>query len=327
MINLSTNYMGLSLKNPLIISSSSLTNSAAKIKKLEQAGAGAVVLKSLFEEQVAYETNSLSKGIHNDYPEAYDYIKNYTLNSSVADYIKLIKEAKAAVSIPVIASIHCYSASEWVAFARQFEEAGADAIELNIYVLDTQKYSDSHTIENKYIQIVQDVVKAVKIPVAVKIGQQFTGIVSFVKNLYSAGAKAVVLFNRFFSPDIDIEKLTITSSGVMSSPSDYSAALRWTAIVTGQIKDAEVSASTGIHNGASAVKILLAGAQSFQVCSAVFLHGESVITNILNDLSKWMENKKFSTIDEFRGILNYSGITDPVVYERTQFMKHFASGE
>jgi len=324
---LHTDYMGLKLRNPLIVSSSSLTNSVAKIKKIEQAGAGAVVLKSLFEEQVAYETNSLSKGIHNDYPEAYDYIKNYTLNSSVSDYIALIKEVKAAVSIPVIASIHCYSSSEWVSFARRFEEAGADALELNVYVLDTQKYADCQSIEAKYIQIVQEVSKAIKIPVSVKIGQQITGMVSFVKNLYAAGAKGVVLFNRFFSPDIDIEKLAITSSNVLSSPNDYVASLRWTAIVSGKLDKMEISASTGIHVGATAVKFLLAGARTFQVCSAVYLHGEDVIKHILDDLSKWMERKGYESINDFRGLLNYSEIVDPAVYERTQFMKHFASGE
>ncbi len=327
MIDLQTNYMGLNLRNPLIVSSSSLTNSADKIKKLEKAGAGAVVLKSLFEEQIAYESNSLSKGIHNNYPEAYDYIKNYTLNNGVSDYVNLIKESKAAVSIPVIASIHCYSSAEWVSIARQFESAGADGIELNIHVLETERYVDSQEIEEKYLQIVRDVTKSIKIPVAVKIGQQFTGLVSFVKKVYDSGAKAVVLFNRFFSPDIDIEKLNITSSSVMSSPNDYTAALRWSAIITGQLKDAQISASTGVHTGATAVKLILAGSQTVQVCSALYTHGTEIVTTMLNDITKWMERKEYSNLGEIRGLLNYSGIIDPAVYERTQFMKHFASGE
>ena len=326
-MNLQTNYMGLVLKNPLVVSSSALTNGVAKIKKLEEAGAGAVVLKSLFEEQIAYESNQLVDNMQGDYPEAYDYIKNYTRNNGVSDYVNLIKEAKSAVSIPVIASIHCYSSEEWVDFARQLQTAGADALELNINILNTDTYSDCRTVEEKYFQIVSQVAKSVTIPVAVKIGNQFSDLVAFVKNLYAAGAKGVVLFNRFFQPDIDIDKMTITSAEVFSSPSDYALSLRWVAIVSGQIKEVHLSASTGIHDGQTVVKQLLAGAQTVQVCSAIYLQGGEVITQMLNDLTSWMTQKGFKEISEFRGRLNYGGIPDQAVYERTQFMKYFASGE
>ncbi len=326
-MNLQTNYMGLVLKNPLIVSSSALTNGVEKIKKLETAGAGAVVLKSLFEEQIAYESNHLDNSMAGDYPEAYDYIKSYTRHNGVADYINLVKEVKAAVSIPVIASIHCYSADEWVDIARQLQTAGADALELNINVLNTDKHGDCREVEEKYYNIVGQVTKAVSIPVSVKIGNQFSNLVAVVKNLYSSGAKGVVLFNRFFQPDIDIDKMTMTSAEVFSSPSDYVQPLRWIAIISGQLKNVHLSASTGVHSGDVVIKQLLAGAQTVQVCSAIYLHGASVLSRMLNDLSGWMTRKDFNDISDFRGKLNYAGITDQAVYERTQFMKYFASGE
>lgn len=326
-MNLQTNYMGLVLKNPLIVSSSALTNGVDKIRKLEEAGAGAVVLKSLFEEQITYEGNVLVDNVQSDYPEAYDYIKNYTRNNGVADYVNLIRGAKSIVSIPVIASIHCYSSEGWVDFAQQLAAAGADALELNINILNTDKYSDCRSVEEKYYQIVSQVSKSVSIPVAVKIGNQFSDLVAFVKNLYAAGAKTVVMFNRFFQPDIDVEKMVITSSEVFSSPQDHALTLRWVAIVSGQVKNAQISASTGIHSGEAVVKQLLAGAQTVQVCSAVYLQGAGVITEMLNELTRWMNQKGFNGIDEFRGRLNYSGIPDQAIYERTQFMKYFASGE
>ncbi len=326
-MNLQTNYMGLILKNPLVVSSSALTSSVEKIKKLEAAGAGAVVLKSLFEEQIAYESNSLVNNMQGDYPEAYDYIKNYTRNNGVADYVNLIRETKSSVSIPVIASIHCYSSEEWVDFARQLQSAGADALELNINILNTDKYSDCRSVEEKYYQIISQVTKAVSIPVAVKIGHQFSDLVAFVKNLYAAGARGVVLFNRFFQPDIDIEKMTLTSAEVFSSPQDYALSLRWVAIISGQLKNAHLSASTGIHDGGTVVKQLLAGAQTVQVCSAIYLQGAGLLTQMLEDLTAWMAHKGFKDISEFRGRLNYAGIPDQAVYERTQFMRYFASGE
>ncbi len=326
-MNLQTNYMGLVLKNPLIVSSSALTNGVEKIKKLEAAGAGAVVLKSLFEEQIAYESNHLDNSMAGDYPEAYDYIKSYTRNNSVSDYVKLVREIKSSVSIPIIASIHCYSSEEWVGIARELQSAGADALELNINVLNTDKHGNCNDVEEKYYHIVKQVAKAVSIPVSVKIGSQFSNLVAVVKNIYASGAKGVVVFNRFFQPDIDIEKMTMISAEVFSSPNDYVQSLRWVAILSGQLKNVHLSASTGVHSGEVVIKQLLAGAQTVQICSSIYLHGASVLTRMLNDLSGWMTHKGFKNIDEFRGKLNYAGIADQAIYERTQFMKYFASGE
>ena len=284
-MNLQTNYMGLVLKNPLIVSSSALTNGVEKIKKLEAAGAGAVVLKSLFEEQIAYESNHLDNSMAGDYPEAYDYIKSYTRNNSVSDYVKLVREIKSSVSIPIIASIHCYSSEEWVGIARELQSAGADALELNINVLNTDKHGNCNDVEEKYYHIVKQVAKAVSIPVSVKIGSQFSNLVAVVKNIYASGAKGVVVFNRFFQPDIDIEKMTMISAEVFSSPNDYVQSLRWVAILSGQLKNVHLSASTGVHSGEVDIKQLLAGAQTVQICSSIYLHGASVLTRMLNDLS------------------------------------------
>lgn len=328
MANLETKYLGLSLKNPIIVSSSGLTNSIEKIAKVVEAGAGAVVLKSLFEEQINYEANNIiynGQGV--DYPEAIDYIKGYTINNAVGDYLTLIKEVKAKFDIPVIASINCFSSSEWVDFAQQIEAAGADAIELNVFVVNTDKNSDPAEYEKLYYDVVSYVNKVVQIPIAVKLGPQFSNLVSVVNKLSVSGAKGVVMFNRFYEPDIDINKMIITTSEVFSSPSDIRRTLRWVAIMSDKVENIDVSASTGIHDGDAVIKQLLAGAKSVQVCSAVYKNGPQIISQMLAKIESWMDEKGYKTIDDFRGIMNYGKIVDPNLYERAQFMKYFSSHE
>jgi len=328
MANLNTTYLGLKLKNPIIVSSSGLTNSIEKIQKLVDAGAGAIVLKSLFEEQINHEINSqIQKGEGYDYPEAMDYIVGYTKDNSVGDYLKLISEAKSKFDIPVIASINCFSSHEWIDFAKKIQNAGADAIELNVHVVNTDKNVDAAVIEGLYYSIAENIKTTVKIPFAIKLGDNFANLVGVVNKLYALGAKGVVLFNRFYEPDIDINKLTLTTASVFSSPSDIRKSLRWVAIVSDKIDQIDVSASTGNHDGEAVVKQLLAGATTVQVCSAIYKKGPKVITEMLNELSYWMEEKKFKSLDEFRGLMSYKKIQDPAVYERAQFMKYFSSME
>ncbi len=328
MTNLNTTYLGLNLKNPIIVSSSGLTNSIDKIEKLVNAGVGAVVLKSLFEEQINHEINNqISTGEGYDYPEAMDYITGYTKDNSVGKYLKLISDAKAKFDIPVIASINCFSANEWVDFAKKIEEAGADAIELNVHVVNTDKNVEASVVEGLYYSIAENIKKAIKIPFTIKLGDNFANIVNVVNKLHALGTKGVTLFNRFYEPDIDIDKLTLTSSSVFSSPSDIRKSLRWVAIVSDKVDQIEVSASTGNHDGEAVIKQLLAGAKTVQVCSSVYKNGAKVISEMLNELSFWMESKKYKSIDSFRGLMSYRKIKDPAVYERAQFMRYFSSLE
>lgn len=325
MINLETQYMGLKLKNPIIVASSGLTNSIEKIKELENAGAGAVVLKSIFEEQINNEVSDLiNRDPQNLYPEAEDYIWNYTRNNSITRHLNLLSEAKKETEIPIIASINCMSASEWTVFAKDFENAGADALELNLFFVPTARLRSSEEIEQLYLKIVSEVKKQVTIPVSVKIGYYYTNLVSMADRLVAHGANALVLFNRFYEPDIDIEKMQITSSEVFSSPADIRRSLRWIGLISSQLPKVEIAASTGIHDGEAVIKQLLAGAQAVQVCSGIYINGTQLIAGMLTDLNAFMKKQNFKKIEDFRGRLSYKNIPDPMQYERAQFMKYFS---
>ena len=322
MINLSTKYLGLTLKSPLIISSSGLTGSLDKIRKFEALGAGAVVLKSLFEEQINYEAGV--NVVNGSYPEAHDYITGYAKSNSVEEYLRLIESAKQAVSMPVFASINCMSASEWVTFAREIEKAGADGIELNLFFVASDKEKSSEKLEGLYKEVLIKVKEVTKLPLAVKIGYHFTNLTAMVNNLYVRGAKGVVLFNRFYEPDIDIDTMQFTTSGVFSTPADIRQSLRWVGIISDKVK-IDIAASTGVHDGKAVIKQLLAGATAVQLCSVLYKKGEDHLKVILEEVAAWMNKKGYSAIDEFRGLLNYSNIPDPSIYERSQFMKYFSS--
>lgn len=323
MADLSTDFVGLQLRNPLIVSSSGLTDSVEKIQKLEKAGAGAVVLKSLFEEQILFEAGHLAES--SDYPEADDYIKNYTRSNTVDQYLDLIEQASSAVSIPVIASINCVSASEWTDFASKIEDAGAAALELNVYFLPAGKNTNSEDYEKLYLDIAEKVKRRINIPVIMKLGMHFTHLVNMVNLMYHRGVDGVVLFNRFYSPDINIGDLKMTSSEVFSSPVDLRYSLRWVAIVSAMVDTVHLAGSTGVHNGQAIVKLILAGARAVQVCSAIYKHGPSIITTMLDELNSWMDQKNFSGQDAFRGKMNYKNLPEPQIYERSQFMKYFSS--
>lgn len=325
MINLETKYMGLKLKNPIIVASSGLTNSIEKIKDLENAGAGAIVLKSIFEEQINNEVSDLiNRDPQNLYPEAEDYIWNYTRNNSITRHLNLLSEAKKETEIPIIASINCMSASEWTVFAKDFENAGADALELNLFFVPTARQRSSEEIEQLYLKIVSEVKKQVTIPVSVKIGYYYTNMISMADRLVAHGANALVLFNRFYEPDINIEKMQITSSEVFSSPADIRRSLRWIGLISSQLPKVEIAASTGIHDGEAVIKQLLAGAQTVQVCSGIYINGSQLIAGMLNDLTAFMKKQNFKKIEDFRGRLSYKNIPDPMLYERAQFMRYFS---
>jgi dihydroorotate dehydrogenase (fumarate) len=316
--------MGLNLKNPVIVGSSGLTDSVAEIKKMESHGAAAVVLKSIFEEQILMESDSL----YSDHPlhsaEA-DYINYYTKLHNLNNYLKLIEDTKKETAIPVIASINCAtSTSQWVSFAKTIEDAGADALELNIFILVGNSKQKSVDIEKIYFEIINEVKQHISIPLSVKIGSYFTNLSNMILNLSIRGVAAIVLFNRFYRPDIDIEKEKITAAPIFSTPEEISIPLRWIGMMSKEVK-CDLAGATGIHDGPGIVKCLLAGAKAVQVASAIYKNGAKHIGMMLGQVERWMNDHNYKTIKDFNGKLAQESIKDPILYERTQFMKYYSS--
>lgn len=323
MTNLTSNYLGLKLKSPVIVSSSRLTSNLENLKQAEIAGAGAVVVKSLFEEQITNNVNSLASG--SGYPEADDYLANYIRSHTVDEYIDLVTAAKKNLSIPVIPSINCYSSGAWTDFATRLSDAGADALEINVFFLPVDNRKSASESENLYLELIEKLMKVVRIPVAVKIGYRFSNILNLIDQFYVRGVKGVVMFNRFYEPDIDVDKLEIVPAPVFSTPEERRLVLRWVAMASAQDYKIDISASTGVTCGRDVVRYLLAGAASVQVCSVLYQKGLGFISDINEEIAKWMEDQNFKNIGEFRGKLNWSGYRNPSIFERSQFMKHFAS--
>jgi dihydroorotate dehydrogenase (fumarate) len=328
MLNLSTTYMGLNLKNPIIVASSGLTNSVENIREAAAAGAAAVVLKSLFEEQILHATQHTmaQDESSNYYPEAEDYIRNYTRDNDVDNYLKLIRESKKAVDIPIIASINCISSNEWIDFAKKIEEAGADALELNIFILPSDPLRSGEQNENVYFEILEKVTRTVSIPVAAKISYYFSSLSKTALKLSWTGIKGLVMFNRFFSPDIDIDRFEVKATNVFSSPAELSISLRWVAMLSTKVH-CDIAATTGIHDGKAVIKQLLAGAKAVQVASVLYKKGFREITLMLDELQTWMQQHNFKSTDEFIGKMSVKEADNPAAYERVQFMKHFSGIE
>jgi len=321
--------MGLRLKNPIIAGSSGLTNSVENIVELERNGVGAVVLKSLFEEQIAASVSHTIE--HNEYdnyyPEAEDYIRNYTHGNDVSVYLDLIRTSKQAVNIPIIASINCVSDSnDWVSFAKKIENAGADGLELNIFILPSDPGKSGEENEKVYFNIIKKVTEAISIPVSIKISYYFSGLAQFITRLSWTDIKGIVLFNRFFSPDIDIESMEVKSSFVFSNAAELAISLRWIAMMSSHVK-CDLAASTGVHSGEAVIKQLLAGAHAVQIASVLYKKGFQEIGVMLKEMESWIERKNFNSIDDFRGKLSTSEYDNPAAYERVQFMKHFSGIE
>ena len=320
MSQLETTYLGLKLRNPVIVGSSSLTSSIDKIKEIEKNGAGAIVLKSIFEEQIKFEAGKVLGDA--DSPEALDYVNYYVKNNTIEQYLDLIRQAKEEVKIPIIASINCVSSKEWTGFAKSIEEAGADAVEINVFVLPSDRNANAEDYENIYFELAEKLKNTINIPFAFKLGMHFTNLVGFVQKLNVPG---VVLFNRFYVPDIDVDKMEFASSEVFSSSSDMRNSLRWVGIMSSEINNMDIAASTGIHDGKAIIKQLLAGANAVQVCSALYKNGVPYLSKMIKELEEWMSKKGYNNIDQFRGKMNYKSIKDPMIYERSQFMKYFSS--
>ena len=326
MTNLTTTYLGLKLKNPIIAASSGLTNSIEDIKEFEQKGAAAIVLKSIFEEEIRREFEKDMNSMQMDsflYPETMDYYDNFTEDDSLTNYLKLIRDAKQAVSIPIIASINCVSAEKWPYYAETLQDAGADALELNIFVMPTDFSKTSKENEKVYFDVIKEIKKYVKIPVSLKISYYSSNLGSFIQRLSNTDVDGLVLFNRFYSPDIDINNMDILSTNVTSTPSELPISLRWIGIMHNRV-GCDLAASTGIHDGSALIKQLLAGANAVQIASAFYKNGKGIIEKMISDLTQWMEDKGFEKLDDFRGKLSQDKSQNPAAYERMQFMKYFS---
>jgi len=326
MIDLSTKYLGLQLRNPLIVGSSGLTDSVDSLKNLEENGAAAVVLKSLFEEEIINEMEVNLRKMASEsfiYPETLEFYENNTVEESSAEkYLQLIRDAKKALTIPVIASINCVTSREWTSFPKKIQEAGADALELNIFVMPSDFNRNSEENEKVYFEIIAAVKKQVSIPISLKVSYYFSNLGQMLLKLSESGIEGLVLFNRFYSPDFDLDKMEVTSSSILSSPDDFPTALRWIAIMAERTK-CNLAASTGIHDGNALIKQILAGADAVQCVSALYQHGADYLQVMLAELETWMHKRGYHNLDEMRGMLSQARSKNPAAYERVQFMKYF----
>ena len=326
MANLETKYMGLSLKNPIIAASSGLTNSISDIKEFEENGAGAVVLKSIFEEEILLELEKDQSAMNREsflFPETVDFFDNMASDDAYTEHLKLIREAKKEVSIPIIASVNCVSADKWPVYAQSLQDAGADAIELNVFVMPSDFNRTCDENEKLYFQIIEEVKKYVQIPIALKISYYSSNLGSIIQQLSHSGIDGLVLFNRFYSPDIDINNFNLLSSNVLSQPGEIAMPLRWIGIMADRA-ECDLAASTGIHDGEAVIKQLLAGAKTVHVASTLYKNGKKHIKTMLQDIENWMDQKGYNKLDDFRGKLTQAKTENPAAYYRMQFMKHFA---
>jgi dihydroorotate dehydrogenase (fumarate) len=320
-MDLSTTYMGKKIVNPLIISSSGLTNTPDNIRKCADYGAGAVVLKSLFEEQIIADKKVLidQDDMYFWYPEAMDYVSHFSRENGIMQYLKLLEGAKKVVHIPVVASINCVSPREWPVFAKNLENSGADGIELNVFIPPTKIDPTGYKIEETYLDIVREVRNKINIPVGVKIGFYFSNLSRMIFKLSNLDVDNIVMFNRYYRPDIDIEKMQIISSKIFSSPDEITLSIRWIALLSNFVH-CNLIAATGIHDYKGVIKQIMAGASAVQLCTAIYNNGFEYIQTILNDLESWMKNKKYDKLAAFKGIITKTE-ENCVAFERIQFMK------
>lgn len=258
------------------------------------------------------------------YPETMEFYENYNLEDTLTSYLKLISDCKRFLEIPVIASINCISPYNWTYFARSLQDAGADALELNIFVLPSNIDNTGLDNEKTYYEIIKNVQKEVSIPISIKISHYFSNLGGMIQNLSNTGIDGMVLFNRFYSPDIDIDNLEVISSHIFSEPTEYVMPLHWIGLTSSRVK-CDISASTGVHDAQTMIKMILAGAKTVQVATTLYKNGISHIRTMLNELESYMDNKNYKTLNDFRGILSQSAANNPAGYLRVQFMKHFAN--
>lgn len=328
MTDLTTKYMGLTLKNPIVPSAMPLSRRISGIKAMEDAGAAAITMYSLFEEQIDIEalahhnfveqTAFMSAEATAYFPKASEYY------SGPESYLDLIREAKAAVDIPIIGSLNGVTTGGWTRYAKLIEEAGADALELNVYLIPTRINLSSDGVENTYLEILREVKAQVKIPVAMKLNPFFSALPNMAQRLDRSGADGLVLFNRFYQPDFDLEELTVTPHLVLSNSHEMRLPLRWIAILYGHIK-ASLALTTGVHSSDDAIKAIMAGADIANVASVLLERGTGAITGLVSGISRWMEEHEYESVAQMKGALSQRNVTEPAAFERANYMKVLGS--
>jgi dihydroorotate dehydrogenase (fumarate) len=327
-MRLSTTYLGLTLKHPVVASASPLSRTLDGVRRLEDAGASAIVMYSLFEEQITLESNILdhylSYGADGN-AEAISYFPEMaSYNIGPEAYLELLTRAKASTDIPIIGSLNGVSSGGWTEYALKIEQAGADALELNIYYIPTDPLLDGKAVEEMYVRVVRDVRSSISIPVAVKMVPQFSSIANMAAKLHRAGADALVLFNRFYQPDFDLNNLEVVPHLVLSNSHELRLPLHWTAILFGRV-DVDLAITTGIHTQFDVVKGLLAGANVTMMASELMQHGVARIGEVVQGLDEWMENQGYESIHQMRGSMSYLNVADPAAFERANYMKMLQS--
>ena len=324
MTELSTQYLGLNLKNPLIASASPLSERVETVKQMEQAGIGAVVMYSLFEEQVIHESLELDHYLNygtESFAEALTYLPDTGRYSLGPDkYIDNVKRLKDAVSIPIIGSLNGVSSGGWLQYAKKIEEAGADALELNIYYLPFDPSVTSADLEQNYIQLVKDVRREIKIPLAVKVSPFLSGVANVLQQFSQAGADGLVLFNRFYQPEIDLESMEVTPSLSLSTSAELRLPLRWVALLYGQIK-ADFAVTTGVHNAEDVIKCMMAGASASMMASELLKNGIKRIPEILTGMQTWMETNEYESIKQMKGSMSAQAVREPHALRRSNYIK------
>lgn len=328
-MDLTTKYLGLSLKNPIVPSASPLSSSVDKIRQLEDAGAAGVVMCSLFEEQIDMESEQLDHYLSygtESFAESLNYFPDMgSYNVGPEEYLKLISDAKKAVKIPVIGSLNGVSSGGWTRYAKLIQDAGADALELNVYYIPTSINMCGKEVEEMYLDALKRVKESVKIPVAIKIGPYFSSTACMCRRFSEAGAKGIVLFNRFYQPDIDLNKLEVVPSLTLSSPgAAILLPLRWVAILYGKVK-ADFAVTNGVHTHEDVIKAMMVGASVAQIASELLHKGPKRITEILDQMKKWMEENEYDSITQMRGSMSQKNVAEPAAFERANYMKALAS--
>jgi len=327
-MDLTTTYLGLKLTNPIVPSASPLSHTLDSMRRLEDAGASAIVMYSLFEEQIvqesaelnhylSYGTESFAEAL-SYFPQAEDY------NLGPEEYLDLLHKAKTSLHIPIIASLNGISTGGWIKYAQKMEEAGADALELNVYYIPTDPKLTGAEVENRYVEVLQAVKKTVRIPVAIKLNPFFSALANIAHRLDEAGADGLVLFNRFYQPDINLDTLEVVPNVILSTPQALRIPLRWIAILYRRVR-ASLAATSGIHTAEDALKMLMAGADVTMMCSALLRHGPNHIKKVLDDMNRWMTEHEYVSVQQMKGSMSQKSIADPSAFERANYMKALQS--
>lgn len=323
-MNLTTGYLGLTLKSPFMAGASPLSHELGTIRRLEDAGASAIVLPSLFEEQIVLEKQAREAHLEaheGASPEAASYLPTVDdFDKSCDEYLQLIQETKAAVKVPVIASLNGITPGGWIAHAKLLDEAGADALELNYYDLPSDPNETGYDVERRAVEMVRAVRHVVNLPMAVKIPPFFSSLPNFVKRLVSAGANGMVIFNRFYQPDIDIEELDVAPTLELSTPSELRLRLRWLAILSAQV-ETSYAVTGGVHSASDAIKAIMTGANVVQMVSCLLKHGPEQLKVVMGEFVDWMEQHEYESVDQLRGAMNLRHSPDPTGFERSNYLK------